>query len=72
MEDEENMYASLKKALSKKAFRDRKVYQAFLKEKAFKPYKYKPTFKKIIKKAKKGKKDNKFEANELSWFRLEY
>jgi len=72
MEDEDSMYAALKKAHSKKAFRDKKVYQAFLKEKSFKPYRKQPRFKKMNKKARKGKKTNKFEANELSWFRLEF
>ena len=71
-EDEKNMYASLKKAHSKKVFRDKKVYLAFGNEKAFKSYRLKPTFKKIAKKARKEKKENKFEASELSWFRLEH
>ncbi|MGB0861593.1 MAG: tetratricopeptide repeat protein [Saprospiraceae bacterium] len=70
-EDEASMYAELKQAHKKKLFRDKKVYQAFTREKAFKSYRTKKKFKKIQKKARKGKKTNKFENSELSWFRLE-
>lgn len=70
-EDEASMYSELKKADKKKLFRDKKVYQAFNREKAFKPYRSKKAFKKILKKARKGKKENKFEDSELTWFRLE-
>jgi tetratricopeptide (TPR) repeat protein len=70
-EDETAMYTALKKAHSNKVFKDKKVYQAFLKEKSFKAYRRKKDFQKIAKKASKGKKDSKFEDSELSWFRME-
>jgi tetratricopeptide (TPR) repeat protein len=70
-EDETSMYAALKMAHKKKLFKDKKVYQAFIKEKAFKAYRSKRKFKRIRKRAGKGKKGNKFKDSELSWFRLE-
>ena len=70
-EDEDAMHVSLKKAISKKVFRDKKVYQAFLKEKAFKSYRRDKSFQKLSKKASKGKKESKFQDSELNWFRME-
>lgn len=72
LEDEAATYEHLKKAQAKKVFRDKEVFKALVSEPAFRKYRFKDDFKKIVKRAKKGKKINKFENSELAWFRLGY
>lgn len=70
-EDEDAMYAALKSAHRLGVFRDQAVYKALLQHEAFKPYKYKDGYKKIVKRARKGEKVNKFTDSSFLWFRFE-
>ena len=70
LKNEENMYDALKIARSNKVFKDKKVYQEFLRDKAFKKFRAKKDFRKFAKSIRGGKKHNKFLSAELSWFRM--
>ena len=69
-EDEVSMYAALKNAKNSRVFRDKKVYQDFLREKAFRKFRLAKDFKKFAKSIQRTKKYNKFTNSELSWFRM--
>lgn len=70
-EDEASTYAALKSALKLGAFRDQAVYQSLLKHEVFRPFKYKDGYQKIVKRARKGEKVNKFTDSSFLWFRFE-
>jgi hypothetical protein len=68
--NESAMFLALKNAKNAKVFNDKKVYEAFLQEKAFREYRSQKDFKKFAKSIRGSNKYNKFADAELSWFRM--
>lgn len=65
------MHDYLEQASRDGVFGDRKVYQDFLRNKAFRSYRSQKRLKKFTKAITKGKKDNKFLDPSLRWFRMQ-
>ena len=64
------MYTQLATAKRLSAFSDKKVYQRFLKEPAFKKYRKEKKFRNFTKAVTKIKKEYKFLHSELRWYRM--
>lgn len=70
-DDEAATYAALKSAHKCGVFKDQAVYRSLLQHAAFKKYKYKDGYQKVVKRARKGEKVNKFTDTNFLWFRFE-
>lgn len=68
--NESAMFHALSEAKKLKVFSDKKVYQDFLNEAAFRQFRLEKKFIKLSKSIKRIKKYNKFTDTELNWFRM--
>ena len=69
--EKSKMYAQLTTAKRLGAFSDKKVYQRFLKDAAFKKYRSEKKFRNFTKAVTKLKKEYKFLHSELRWYRMD-